>query len=85
MEPINLQIEFLDTAKENLVVSAIAADLIAFEAKFDLSVARLGADVRLTHMFFLAWHAAHRLKHTDLDFEAWTETIAMVREAEAKK
>ena len=85
MEPINLHIEFLDTSKEALTVSAIAADLIAFEAKFDLSVARLGADVRLTHMFFLAWHAAKRLKHTDLEFEAWTETVAMVKEAEAKK
>lgn len=84
MDPINLHIEFLD-ASEPVTVSTIAADLIAFEAKFDLSVARLGADVRLTHMFFLAWHAAKRTKKTDLDFEAWTETVAMVKEAEAKK
>jgi hypothetical protein len=85
MEPINLQIEFLDSSKETLNVSAIAADLIAFEAKFDLSVSRLGADVRLTHLFFLGWHACKRLKHTELDFETWLETISMVREAEAKK
>jgi len=84
MDPINLQVEFIE-AVEPITVSAIAADLIAFEAKFDLSVARLGTDVRLTHMFFLAWHASKRSKVTDLDFEAWAETVSMVREAEAKK
>ena len=85
MDPINLQIEFLDSSQEKLTVAAIAADLIAFEAKFDLSVSRLGADVRLTHLFFLAWHACKRLKHTELDFDTWNETISMVKEAEAKK
>lgn len=84
MEPINLQIEFLN-ASEPVTVQAIAADLIAFEARFDLSVSKLGADVRLTHLFFLGWHAAKRSKLTDLDFEAWTETVSMVREAEVKK
>jgi hypothetical protein len=84
MDPINLQIEFLDSS-EPVIVSAIAADLIAFEAKFDLSVSKLGTDVRLTHMFFLAWHALKRTKKTDLEFEPWTETVAIVREAEVKK
>jgi hypothetical protein len=85
MDPINLQIEFLDSSKETLMVSAIAADLIAFEAHFDLSISRLGSDVRLTHLFFLGWHAAKRLKHTEQDFDAWLETVSMVKEAEVKK
>lgn len=85
MEPINLQIEFIDASLEPVKVSAIAADLIAFEAKFDLSVAKLSSDVRLTHLFFLAWHSAKRTKLTELEFEPWTETVAMVREAEVKK
>jgi hypothetical protein len=85
MEPINLQIAFIDASAEPIKVSAIAADLIAFEAKFDLSVAKLGSDVRLTHLFFLGWHAAKRTKLTELDFEPWTETVSMVKEAEAKK
>lgn len=84
MEPINLQIEFLDES-EPVKVKAIAADLIAFEARFDLSVSKLGSDVRLTHMFFLGWHACKRSKLTELEFEPWTETVSMVREAEVKK
>ena len=85
MEPINLQIVFIDASLEPVKVCAIAADLIAFEAKFDLSVAKLSTDVRLTHLFFLAWHSSKRTKLTELDFEAWTETVSMVKEADSKK
>jgi hypothetical protein len=45
MNPINLQVTFID--ETSVECSAIAADLIAFESRFDLSVARLGDDVRL--------------------------------------
>jgi hypothetical protein len=85
MDPINLQIAFIDASLEPVTVSAIASDLIAFEAKFDLSVAKLSTDVRLTHLFFLAWHASKRTKKTDLEFEAWSETVSMVKEASVKK
>ena len=50
MNPLNLQITFLDG--ETITVSAIAADLVAFESHFDMSVAALADKVRLTHMFF---------------------------------
>lgn len=83
MNPINLQVLFADgTTKE---ASAIAADLIAFETKFDMSVAKLSSEVRLTHLFFIAWHVMHRTKVTALDFEQWAETVAAVTEAEPKK
>jgi hypothetical protein len=85
MEPINLQVVFIDASLEPVKVSAIASDLIAFEAKFDLSVAKLSTDVRLTHLFFLAWHASKRTKLTELDFDAWTETVSIVKEADSKK
>jgi len=79
----NLSILFLDgTTKE---VTAIAADLVAFEAKFDLSISKLEAELRLTHLLFLAWHAEKRTKSTGLEFEAWTETVDNVGVAEVKK
>jgi hypothetical protein len=58
MNPINLRAEFIDGTSEECV--AIAADLIAFESHFDLSVARLEKEIRLTHLFFLAWHVLKR-------------------------
>ena len=83
MNPINLQVTFID--ETSVECSAIAADLIAFESRFDLSVARLGEEVRLTHMFFLAWHALKRTGHTTDDFEKWVESVSMVSEAPTKK
>ena len=83
MHPINLQVTYID--ETSVECSAIAADLIAFEARFDLSVARLGDEVRLTHMFFLAWHALKRTGQTMDDFEKWVESVSMVAEAPTKK
>ena len=83
MNPINLQVTFID--ETSVECSAIAADLIAFEARFDLSVARLEKEVRLTHMFFLEWHALKRTGQTPHDFDKWVESVSMVSEASTKK
>ena len=80
---INLQISFTDNSEK--LVSAIAADLVAFETKFDLSVARLEQNVKLTHLLFLAWHSEKRNKATALDFDAWVETVTGVEASAAKK
>ena len=66
-------------------MTAIAADLVAFETKFDLSVARLQSEVRLTHLFFIAWHVLKRTGETKDEFEKWIESVNIVTEAEAKK
>lgn len=83
MNPIELKVTFLDGTEES--VSCIAADLVAFESKFDISVARLEADVRITHLFFLAWHASKRTGKTSDEFEKWIESVSVVNEASAKK
>jgi hypothetical protein len=83
MNPIDLRILFTDGKEE--IVTALASDLIAFETKFDMSVSKLGEDVRLTHMFFLAWHAAKRTGKTTAEFEEWTDSVSLVTGEEAKK
>lgn len=83
MNPINLQITYIDGTSAEC--SAIAADLVAFESHFDLSVARLEKEVRLTHMFFLAWHALKRTGKTADEFDKWVESVSMVSEGDAKK
>lgn len=80
---INLQITYNDGSKKD--VTAIAADLVAFETKFDLSIARLDQNVRLTHLLFLAWRVEARTKATKLEFDPWLETVESVEAAEAKK
>lgn len=83
MEPIALTINFLDGTSKT--VEAVAADLIAFETHFDLSIARLDSNIRLTHLFFLAWHADKRTGGTKDDFEKWVESVSIVSQAESKK
>jgi hypothetical protein len=82
MNPINLQVLFIDETTED--VTAIAADLIAFEAHFDLSVARLQSEIRLTHLFFLAWHVLKRTGKTKVEFDKWVELVSIVQEASPK-
>ena len=83
MNPINLRIEFVDGSSAE--VTAIAADLIAFESRFDLSVARLEKEIRLTHLFFLAYAVLKRTGQTAEEFEKWAESVSMVAEASGKK
>jgi len=83
MNPINLRIEFIDGSSAE--VTAIAADLIAFESRFDLSVARLEKEIRLTHLFFLAYNVQKRSGVTEEEFEKWAESVSMVAEASGKK
>jgi hypothetical protein len=82
MNPINLQVEFIDGTTEE--VTAVAADLIAFEAHFDLSVARLQNEIRLTHLFFLAWNVLKRTGKTKDEFMKWVESVSIVSEASGK-
>lgn len=82
MNPIDLTISYLDGNEET--VSAVAADLIAFEQFFDLSVTRLEKDLRLTHLVYLAWHALKRTKKTTMEFADFADTIAGVSQAEGK-
>jgi hypothetical protein len=83
MDPINLQIVYLDG--RTVDVSAVAADMVAFERHFDLSVARIGEDVRLEHLFFLAWHAEKRGGQTQTSFDEWIDLVEFVASVEVKK
>lgn len=83
MNPISLSVTFLDGTTKK--VDAVAADLLAFEAKFDISIIRLQDEIRLTHLFFLAWHAMKRAGETQEEFEKWAETVSIVGEASEKK
>lgn len=64
-----------DTPK---TVNGIAADIVAFESKFDMSMSRLQKDVKLTHLMFLAYAVEKRTGATSDEFEKWLETVEIV-------
>ena len=73
---INLQITFNNGEAKDIIANA--ADMVAFEEKYSLSVQALSTDPRMSYMFFLAWHAQKRTGETTETFEKWLETIEMV-------
>jgi len=78
-----LEVKYIDGTTKTVV--GMAADFVAFETKFDLSMARLEKEIRLTHLFFLGWHIEKRTGNTKLDFEPWLELVEMVQAADTKK
>jgi len=83
MNNINLTISYTDGTEK--AVTAIAADLVAFEIKFDISIARLEKEVRLTHLMFIAWNIEKRTGSTKDEFEKWIETVSGVSADDSKK
>lgn len=79
----NLQVIYSDGTTRDVVGKAV--DIVAFEQKFDISMASLQNSVKVTHLMFLAWHVEHRLGNTPDDFDKWLETVDMVQAAEPKK
>lgn len=73
---INLRIEFADGKSKE--ISASAADLVAFEREFDVSISSIGQDTKFTHLLFLAWHSEKRRNETKDDFDTWIQTVEMV-------
>jgi hypothetical protein len=82
---INLQIEFSDKPGEPKLVTCLASDMVKFESKFDLSVANLGNELKITHLLFLAWASESRTKATDKPFDEWVDEVEGITAAEDPK
>lgn len=70
---MNLAIEMQDGTTQE--VTASAADIVKFEDKFNMSISKLESEMKITHLFFLAYTALKRQGKTDLDFDGWLDTI----------
>jgi hypothetical protein len=82
---MKITLRILFVTGETKDVSAGPADLVAFEDKFNLSVANLEAEMRVTHLLWLAWKSESRQKTTVLDFDAWLETVDSINPVASKK
>lgn len=70
---INLRIELASGETKDIV--ATAADMVAFEREFELSIASLEKTAKLTHLLYLAWSSEHRRKATAKSFDEWVEEV----------
>jgi hypothetical protein len=79
---MQLDVEYNDGSTKE--VKVIMADMVRFESKFDLSIAKLGQEMKVTHLLWLAWSALTREKQISLDFDKWTETVASIGASDPK-
>jgi len=82
---INLQVEFSDKPGEPKEVTCLASDMVKFETHFNISIANLDKDLKITHLLFLAWASEARTKATAKTFEEWVDSVLSVSAAEDPK
>ena len=73
---VNLQLTFNNGETKDIIANA--ADMVAFEEKYQVSIQTLSTDPKISYMFFLAWHSQKRTGQTTDTFEKWLETIESV-------
>lgn len=73
---IVLRLTFADGTTKEVICNA--ADLVAFEGNYNVSVSTLTSNSKVSHLLWLAWHSETRTKATALEFEAWLDTIENV-------
>lgn len=79
---LTLRIEFQDATNKDITVSA--ADMVAFEDKFNVSIAKLD-DPRMGWLLFLAWHSEKRTKQTEKPYEEWLDLVDSIGETSDPK
>jgi hypothetical protein len=82
---LNLQIKFTDKPDEFKLVVCNPSDMIKLETKFDISIASLESNIKVTHLLFLAWASETRTKATTESFEEWVDTIDSISPADEQK
>lgn len=76
MMRVALHVEYSDGS--GVDVDATAPDLIAFERNFDKPFSVFIEAVRLEYLLWLAWQTVKRRGKTDLEFDAWSETVESI-------
>jgi hypothetical protein len=79
---MQLEVEFLDGTKKDVLV--VMSDMVKFESEFSLSIAKLGQEMKVTHLLWLAWSSLTRQKQVTTDFDSWVETVAAIGATDPK-
>ena len=82
---LNLQVQYAATPNETTDITCNPSDMVKLEEKFDISIASLEKNIKITHLLFLAWASESRTKATTLKFEEWVDTVESVNPSEDQK
>lgn len=73
---ITLRVVYLNG--ETKEVTCSASDLVKFENHFNISIAKLDEDLKISYLLFLVHASETRTKATTLDFDTWVDTVESV-------
>lgn len=79
---MQLEVEFVDGTKKDVAI--VMSDMVKFESEFSLSIAKLGQEMKVTHLLWLAWSALTRLKEVTAGFDTWVESVASIGAVDPK-
>jgi hypothetical protein len=82
---INLQVEFSNKIGEPKEVVCLASDMVKFESQFNLSIANLEKELKITHLLFLAWSSEVRTKSTTKSFDEWVDEVESISASDDPK
>jgi hypothetical protein len=82
---LNLQVAYTANPDKPKDVICNPSDMVKLEERFDISIASLENNIKITHLLFLAWASESRTKATTLKFEEWVDTVDSVSPTEQKK
>jgi len=82
---LNLQVAYTEKSDEPKDIICNPSDMVKLEERFDISIASLENNIKITHLLFLAWASESRTKATTLVFEEWVDTVDSVSPSEAQK
>ena len=82
---LNLQVAYTANPDKPKDIICNPSDMVKLEERFDISIASLENNIKITHLLFLAWASESRTKATTLAFEEWVDTVDSVSPTEQKK
>jgi hypothetical protein len=82
---LNLQVQYTDAPDETKQLICNPSDMVKLEEKFNISIASLENNIKITHLLFLAWASESRTKATTLAFEEWVDTVDSVSPSDEQK
>ena len=82
---LNLQVAYTANPDKPKDIICNPSDMVKLEERFDISIASLESNIKITHLLFLAWASESRTKATTLSFEEWVDTVESASPSEQKK
>ena len=82
---LNLQVAYSAKPDELKEVICNPSDMVKLETKFDMSIASLENNIKITHLLFLAWASETRTKATAKTFDEWIDGVLSVSASDDPK